>query len=80
MATTVTDRPRTAHQLMEEYGLDVEVASLLAAVERGDAMVDDIVFEPPLSDDEKRRMGLGMPIEERIALARRQVQENESNG
>ena len=58
---------------MDEYGLGAEAAGLLAAVETGDAMVDDIVFEPPLNDEEKRRLGLGISIDERIALARRQV-------
>jgi hypothetical protein len=30
---------------MDEYGLDWEAAALLYAVESGDAMVDDVVFE-----------------------------------
>jgi hypothetical protein len=63
--------------VMDEFGVSREAAALLVSVQIGDAMVDDIVFEPPISDEEKRRLGLGMPIEERIALARRQIQARE---
>jgi hypothetical protein len=68
--------PRMAmiQELMEKYGLDREAAALVAAVELGDAMVDDVEFDPPLSREELYRRGITMPIEERIALARRQVQ------
>jgi hypothetical protein len=62
---------------MSEYGLDAEVACLLAAVERGDALVDDVVFDPPMDDEELYRRGITMPIEERIALARHQLRERD---
>ena len=71
--TELTEKARRVEQLIEELGVDREVAYLIEAVESGDAMVDDIVFDPPISDDEKRQLGLGIPIEERIAEARRQV-------
>lgn len=63
--------------VMDELGVSREAAALLVAVESGVALWDDIVFEPPISDEEKRRLGLGIPIEERIALARRQIQARE---
>jgi hypothetical protein len=62
---------------MEKYGLDQEAAALLASVELGYAMVDDVVFDPPLSREEMYRRGISMPIEERVELARRQIQARE---
>ena len=39
-------------------------------------LVGDIVFEPPLPPDElRRRFGYGIPIEERLEQARRQIAE-----
>jgi hypothetical protein len=41
-------------------------------------LVGDIVFDPPLPPDElRRRYGFGIPIEERIEQARRQIAEGE---
>ena len=77
-AVARNDDAPTVEQLMDLYGLDAEAAALIAAVERGEALVGDVVFEPEISDEEKRRLGLGIPIEERIALARRQLAERAS--
>jgi hypothetical protein len=72
-ATGLDDFTATDKELIDKYGLDQEAAALVAAVERGGALVDDVVFDPPLDDEELYRRGITMPIEERIALARRQV-------
>ena len=61
--------------VMDELGVSWKAAALLVAVESGDALVDDVVFEPTLSGEEARRPGLGVPIEEQIALARRHAGE-----
>jgi hypothetical protein len=45
---------------------------------REHGLVDDIVFDPPLSPEEqRRRYGRGMSMEERLELARRQLAEGE---
>ena len=77
-AVELDDRSPTVQELMDLYGLDAEAAALIAAVERGEGFVGDIIFEPEISDEEKRRLGLGMSPEERTALALRQITEREN--
>ena len=36
-------------------------------------LVGDVVFDPPLTPEERRQVGVGIPIEERIEQARRQI-------
>ena len=36
-------------------------------------LIDDVVFDPPLMPEERRQRGIGIPIEERIEQARRQI-------
>ena len=72
-STDLDEKTAAIIELMDRYSLDGEAAALVAAVECGDAMVEDVVFDPPLSREEMYRLGITMPIEERIALARRQV-------
>ena len=36
-------------------------------------LVGDVVFDPPLTPDERRQRGVGIPIEERIEQVRRQL-------
>ena len=36
-------------------------------------LVDDVVFEPPLTPEERRRVGLDVTPEERLAQVRRQL-------
>jgi hypothetical protein len=38
-------------------------------------LVGDVVFDPPLTPEERRRRGIGIPIEERMEQARRQIAE-----
>lgn len=73
----LTDTERRLAELMAEFGLDRTAAALVVAVERGDAMVDDVVFDPPMDREELYRRGITMPIKDRIALARRQIAEEE---
>jgi hypothetical protein len=70
----VTRLEAQVEAVMAEIGVSREAAALLVAVEHGDALIDDVVFDPPISEEERRRLGLGIQIDERIALARRQVQ------
>lgn len=40
---------------------------------REHGLVGDVVFDPPLTPEERRQRGVGIPIEERIEQARRQI-------
>ena len=64
---------RPAPQLQGEAITQEALIELDRAI-REYGLVGDIVFEPPLPPDElRRRFGYGIPIEERMEQARRQI-------
>jgi hypothetical protein len=67
--------PRLAISRSSDSMSDEALLELDRAI-REHGLVGDIVFDPPLSPEEqRRRYGLGMSMEERLELARRQIAE-----
>jgi hypothetical protein len=60
----------TARLSDETTSEDVEFKIERAIREHG--LVGDVVFDPPLTPEERRQRGVGIPIEERIEQVRRQ--------
>ena len=52
--------------VMEELGVSWEAAALLVAVESGDAMVDDVVFDPAVHERDRVLVGVGPGSKEQV--------------